>query len=209
MASSIIHLAVANEVNKVLRRDRTKLLIGTISPDISQAMGETKVLSHFLDNKETDIPNVNEFLKKYQSKLDDAFVLGYYIHLYTDYLWFKYFIPEIYNKEKNLIIKIDGTKVNCYGNMALIYIYNDYTNINMDLIEQYNLDLKIFYNEIPKIENIIEEIPMERLDIIINKTGEIIENSKTTKDMVFDMESINQFIKLSIDLILSNLKDIY
>lgn len=23
------------------------------------------------------------------------FVLGYYIHLYTDYLWFKYFMTEI------------------------------------------------------------------------------------------------------------------
>ena len=205
MASSIIHIAVASELNKKLKRDRTKLLIGTIAPDISKQIGETKYFSHFLDNDETNVPNIDKFLKKYKKHLNDDFVMGYYIHLYTDYLWFTYFIPEIYDEEKHLIKKLDGTIVNCYGNMISQYIYNDYTNINVDVIDNYNLDLKIFYNEIPKIDNIIEEIPMDKLNIIVNQAGKIIENSKVHKDFVFNMDSINCFIDLSVKLIESEI----
>lgn len=42
----------------------------------------------------------------------------------------------------------------------------------------------------------------------INKTSEIIENSKSNKAMVFDMESISKFIDLSVKLIISNLEEI-
>ena len=63
MASSVIHLAVANEINKELNRDKTKLLIGSISPDISKLIGEAKQKSHFLDNND-NIPNLDKFLEK-------------------------------------------------------------------------------------------------------------------------------------------------
>ena len=47
MASSVIHICVANEINKVLKKDNRKLLIGTIAPDISKLIGESKYYSHF------------------------------------------------------------------------------------------------------------------------------------------------------------------
>ena len=34
MASSLIHICVAKEVNKFLNRDESQLLIGSIAPDI-------------------------------------------------------------------------------------------------------------------------------------------------------------------------------
>ncbi len=204
MASSMIHIAVANELNKTLKRDPKKLLIGTIAPDISKNIGENKVKSHFLDNENTDIPNLNKFLKKYKTNLNDDFVLGYYIHLLTDYLWFKYFMTEI--SDENYIVKLDGTKVKCNGKMLLMYIYNDYTNLNIKLIDEYNLDLKIFYSKLPEFKNIIKEIPMDKLDIIVNKTGEIIENTKERKDMVFNMNNIKKFIDTSVLLIKSELE---
>lgn len=206
MASSIIHIAVASEINKIIKKDSSRLLIGTIAPDISKHVGESKEKSHFLDDVEEDIPNMNKFLDKYKDNLNDDFVLGYFIHLYTDYLWFKYFVPEIYSK--SFITKLDGTIVKCNGRMQSLYIYNDYTNLNTRLIEDYNLDLKIFYNEIPEMANIIEEIPMDKLELIINKAGEIIENAKVHKDMVFDMNNINKFIKTSTDMILGELKEL-
>lgn len=206
MASSMIHIAVASELNKKLKKDNSKLLIGTISPDISKLVGETKVKSHFLDSEDNDVPNLYKFLNKYKNDLNDDFVLGYYIHLYTDYLWFKYFIPEICNE--NLITKLDGTVVECKGRMAIMYIYNDYTNLNIKLIDEYDLDLKIFYNEIPEIKDIIKEIPMDKINLIVDKAGEIIENAKEVKEMVFNMENVNNFIKLSVEIIYSNLKDL-
>lgn len=208
MASSMIHIAVASELNKKLNRDRSKLLIGTIAPDISKLIGESKRITHFVnDETESDsIPDLNLFLKKYKNKLNDDFVLGYYIHLFTDYLWFKYFLTEILTDD--MITKLDGTIVKCNGRMAFQYIYNDYTNLNTNLIDYYNLDLKIFYNEIPEIDNIIAEIPMDKLNIIVNKAGEIIEKSKVHKDMVFNMENVHKFIETTINLITDNLKEL-
>lgn len=208
MASSMIHIAVASELNKKLNRDKSKLLIGTIAPDISKLIGESKRITHFVnDETESDsIPDLDLFLKKYKNKINDDFVLGYYIHLFTDYLWFKYFLTEIWTED--MITKLDGTVVKCEGRMALQYIYNDYTNLNINLIDDYNLDLKIFYNEIPKIENIITEIPMNKLFLIVDKAGEIIENTKVHKDMVFNMKNVHKFIETTIDLIMDNLKEL-
>lgn len=205
MASAIIHIAVANEVNKKLKRDSSKLLIGSIAPDLSKLVGQNKIASHFLDN-ETDIPNIDLFLNKYKNYLDDDFVLGYYIHLYTDYLWFKYFVTEIINND--YITKKDGTIVKLNGNMKCLYIYNDYTNLNIQLIDKYRLDLKIFYNEVPILENIIEEIPMEKLSLLINQAGVIIENSKENKNFIFDIKDVSKFIETSTKLLLAEIEKI-
>ncbi len=81
MASSLIHIAVCNELNKKLGRDRAKMLIGIIAPDISKLVGKSKYYSHFLDDEDGSIPNLTRFLNRYIKYLDDDYVLGYYIHL--------------------------------------------------------------------------------------------------------------------------------
>ena len=108
----------------------------------------------------------------------------------------------------NIIKKLDGREVKCVGNMDCIYIYNDYLNTNCKILDEYDLDLKIFYNELPTFDNIIEEIPMDKLSLIVNKAGEIIENSKVGKDMVFDINNINKFISISVNIIESNLREL-
>ncbi len=208
MASSMIHIAIASELNKKLNRDKSKLFIGTISPDISKHIGQDKMITHFLDNPETELPNLDRFLKKYGNNLNDDFILGYYIHLYADYLWFKYFLPKVFDEDKNMITKKDGSVIKCNGKMLLLYIYNDYTNMNTLLIDEYDLDLKIFYNEIPKIDQIMDEIPMDSLYLIVNNASEIIANSKTTKDMVFDLTDVKIFIDLCVDVISNNLRSL-
>ena len=205
MASSMIHIAVANEVNKVLKRDQSRLFIGSIAPDLAKLVGSHKNKSHFIGD-EQDIPVMERFLAKYKKNLDDDFVMGYYIHLYTDYLWFKYFFPEICDGD--FIKKLDGTTVKCNGRMATLYIYNDYTNLNVKLIDRYKLDLKIFYNEVPEFENIIEEITMDKVHLIVDKVGEIVKNSKDNKTMTIDIEKVSNFIKMATELTLASLNDI-
>ena len=136
MASSIIHICVANEINKSLKRNSRELLIGTIAPDISKLLGESKLYSHFLDDIDNNIPNINKFLIKYKNNLDDDFVLGYYIHLYTDYLWFKYFITKII--DGNYLKELDGTFIKCNNDTFTYYVYNDYSNLNKQLLDKYN-----------------------------------------------------------------------
>lgn len=197
MASSVIHMCVAKKVNEKLKFPENMLLLGSIAPDISKHMGETKTRSHFLTDGETeDIPR---FLEKYQNRLNHPFIMGYFIHLYTDFLWRKYFISEIV--ENNTITLLDGSKIE---KNPLIYkklIYNDYTNLNIQLLDEYKLDLSLFYEEvtIPEIE--MEEIPVSKLQLLVDYTGVIIENTKIHKDYVFNLEQIKSFIETSSDLI--------
>lgn len=203
MASAMIHIAIANEINKKINRDSSKLLIGTISPDISKLVGISKLVTHFSAKENVNIPNLDKFLNEYKKDLDDDFVLGYYIHLYVDYLWFKYFMTEIYND--NMIKTLDGKSIKCSFSEIFRYIYNDYTNLNIKLIDEYNLDLKMFYNELPEFNNIIKEIPMDRIKLVVDEMGIIIKNSQAHKDMVFDLDNVKKFINMCVDIIYSDI----
>lgn len=203
MASAIIHIAVASEINKKLNMDESRYLIGSIAPDIAKHIGETKVKSHFQD-KNDNIPNLDKFLSKYGDKLNDPFILGYYIHIYTDYLWFKYFVPEIFDKDSSMIKKLNGEVVKCNGDMKKMYIYNDYTNLNIQVIDEYDLNLKIFYNDIPEFKYGIDEIPMDKINLVVDKLGLIIAATKEHKAFVFDITNIKKFIETSVKIILSD-----
>jgi hypothetical protein len=207
MASAIIHLAVANEINKVLNKDYKAFMIGSIAPDIWKQVGQpSKIPSHFKDYEEAEAPNLDKFLDKYEVFLDDDFVLGYYIHLITDYYWFKYFIPNLYNKEKSIMKKLDGTKLYLTDDEAGDLIYNDYTNLNVEVVDKYNLKLDLFYEEVPKFKRIITEIPMDKLNVLMDKMGIIIENSTYDKEYIFDIEYIDNFVEVCVSGILDNLK---
>ena len=205
MASSMIHICVASEINKILKRSNRGLLIGSIAPDISKQINLTKLTSHFQDAND-DMPNLEKFLNKYKNKLKDDFVLGYYIHLYTDYYWFKYFITEF--EKKDHIYTLDGKALTLTKEEKTKYIYNDYTNLNIKLIDEYELDLKIFYEPAPEFNNIISEIPMNKLNLIIDKAGIIIENTKVSKSYFFDINEVKRFISFSVNGILDNLKEL-
>lgn len=204
MASSVIHMAVASEVNKVLNKDKTKLMLGTIAPDISKTLGFSKKISHFVDpGDKYEAPSVSSFLSKYKKYLNDDFVLGYYMHLYVDFLWFKYFLTEI--RDESEVTKLDGTKVNLKGNMFEMYLYSDYTNLNSQLFDLYDIDCKIFYMDLPEIPDIIKEIPMDRLNTIIEETGKIIEKTNERKEYIINIEHVKKFIETAVKFIISDL----
>lgn len=205
MASSMIHIAVASEINKKINRDKSKLFIGTIAPDISKLIGQTKVESHFLDNSKTDLPNLGRFLAKYIGNLNDDFVLGYYIHLYTDYIWFKYFLTD-YIKDKYVYDK-NNNKLKLNPDKLLKYIYNDYNSLNIKLIDKYKIDLGIL-NEKYKIKQIIKEIPIDKVYLLLNNTKNIINNSKETETYLFNTYSIEKFISFTVQVLLDDLKNL-
>ncbi len=202
MASAVIHLCIAKEVNKLLGMDEKLLFLGTIAPDISKQIGQTKEISHFLDHSnEDDIPNIDRFLAKYRSELNKPFEMGYFIHLLTDKYWFRDYIYNYIaryakdNKKKDLT----------YAALKQI-IYDDYTNINIDLITHYNLSLELFYEDIDYPTSIITEIPMDKLPIIVEKMGIIIEESKEEKTFIFDMNDVIAFIEETVKYIVKDIK---
>lgn len=202
MASAIIHLCVAKEVNKYLKMNENELLLGSIAPDIAKQIGQTKEISHFLDyTNEDDIPNIDRFLKKYRDSLNNPFDMGYFIHLLTDKYWFRDYVYQYIERytKNNTKKKITYTAIRDV-------IYNDYTNINTDLIDKYTLPLKIFYSEFTRPVSNITEIPIDKLDILIEKMGLIIAESKEEKTFMFDTTDIEVFITNSVKYIIKDIQ---
>jgi hypothetical protein len=202
MASAVIHLCVAKEINKYLKMDENYLLLGSIAPDISKQIGETKEISHFLDHtNEDDIPNIDRFLSKYKNELNNPFEMGYFIHLLTDKYWFRDYVYKFIERYTQ-----DQVKKKITYTAIKDLIYNDYTNLNITLIDKHSLSLDLFYNEIPLPKSKIMEIPVDKLDILIDKMGIIIEESKEEKTFIFDCTDIEEFIKNTVKYIIRDIQ---
>lgn len=193
MASAMIHLAVAKTLEKHLNiKNPRDYYLGSIAPDISKQIGENKQRSHFLFNTRDDIPNLQLFREKYPDFKNNSFDLGYYIHLYTDRLWFAHFLPLI--TSGNYIKLLDGTVIFSAPQEMQGLLYQDYTNLNIQLLDEYKLDLSLFYEEFIIPDTKMDEIPIDKLNILIDKMGIIIENSKEEKPYAFDLFKVLEFI---------------
>lgn len=205
MASAIIHLAVAKELEDKLNIENKKdYSLGSIAPDIAKQIGKTKQESHFLYNTKEDVPNIKMFTTKYPNFKNNSFDLGYFIHLYTDKLWINDFIDQL--MYRNSIKLLDGTIINLDNEKFRDLLYQDYTNVNIKVIEEYNLDLSLFYEEFTIPSSNLDEIPLDKLNILIDQMGIIIENSKQEKTYIFDIISIKNFITNTVNKLLEELK---
>ena len=205
MASAIIHLAIAKELeNKLEIDDHKDYFLGSIAPDIAKQIGMPKSTSHFAHNSINNIPDINLFVKRYPTFKYNSFNLGYFIHLYTDKIWYEEIMTKISNGES--IKLLDGTTINTSKEEISQLIYSDYTNLNIKVIDEYELDLSLFYEEFKIPDTYLNEIPIEKLDILINKMSIIIENSKKEKAYTFDIYLVKNFIEDCTNRILEELK---
>ena len=205
MASTIIHLAIAKKVQeKVKVKNLYDFYLGATAPDISKLIGQTKDTPHFLINTQDSIPNMQIFVKRYPLFKYNSFDLGYYTHLYTDKVWQEEFLPKHVNK--NVITLLDGTTLKKSITEINQMIYSDYTNLNTKVIENYDLDLSLFYEEFKKPKTSLKEIPVDKLDILLNKIGIIIENSKEEKTYTFDIDTIKDFIDTTSETIIKEIQ---
>ena len=205
MASVIIHLAIAKELESKLNIDNKKdYYLGSIAPDISKQIGMPKSTSHFSSISQHDIPNMNLFVKRYPTFKYNSFNLGYFIHLYTDKIWYEEFITKIISDDS--IKLLDGTILKTTKEEITELTYSDYTNLNEQVINDYNLDLSLFFEEFEIPDTPLNEIPIEKLDILINKMGIIIENSKQEKAYIFDIYPVKAFIEEATERILKELE---
>lgn len=205
MASIMIHLAIAKKVKEHfdIRKEKDYYL-GAIAPDISRQIGESKEKSHFLINTIDNIPNITLFIKRYPTFKYNSFNLGYYTHLMTDKLWIEKFIPTLI--QDNTIKLLNGSILSTNPEEIENMLYSDYTNINRQIIDEYEMDLSIFYEEFIPPTTQLNEIPIDQLDILLNKMGIIIENSKEEKSYTLDFEAVKAFIENSSKEIIEELK---
>lgn len=206
MASALIHLAVAKELEKRLIKIENKYdyYLGAIAPDLAKQIGRQREDSHFIKNSyKEDVPNLKLFELEYPNFRNNSYDLGYYTHLFTDKEWFDGFIDKI--TSENSIRLLDGTVMASTPEETKQLIYSDYTNLNIKIIEEYDLDLSLFYEEFREPKGTIKELPTDKLDILINKMGIIIENSKEEKTYSLDMTQIKNFINQTVDKIAKEL----
>lgn len=207
MASALIHLAVAKRVNEVLKIENERhLLFGAIAPDIAKMVGSTRRKSHFiLESEETDTPNVERFLSKYKKYLNNPYELGYFIHLTTDVLWFDEFLPNFVSD--TYLINSMGEKIKFDEDELLEILYNDYTNLNKDILSYYNLDLSLFYESFEFPVNHVEEVSSEHFQDVIDKMGAISKNLSNAS-YVLKIESVVHFIEYATIYCLDEIKKI-
>ena len=191
MASAVIHMCVAKKVNQYLKMDERIIILGSIAPDISKLVKETKFRSHFLkEDKEDSEIDIKAFLNLYKEELDKPFEMGYFIHLLTDRYWFRDYVYKYINgylKDKQLPFKT-YTEIKDS-------IYSDYSRINVPLIDYYNLDLDLFFNGFSYPQSKIKEIPMEKLEIFVDSMGILIKNSVYKKPEIMSLDQIIKFIE--------------
>ena len=205
MASTIIHLAIAKQVQEKIRiENKRDYYLGAIAPDISKQIGESRELSHFLINTKDDIPNLNVFVNRYPLFQYNSFETGYFTHLYTDKVWNESFLPNFI--KGNSIKLVDGTEIKVTKEEAKNMLYSDYTNLNIRLIDEYAIDLSLFYDEFIPPKTSIKEIPVNQLDILLNKISIILENSKSEKTYTLDFSSIKTFINETAEQIVEEIK---
>lgn len=203
MASAIMHICVAKKVNEYLKFNEKELFLGAIAPDISKQIKQTKIKSHFLSST-PDVPDIKLFMHKYKSKIKTPFDYGYLIHLYTDKVWYLKRNNEIIGKSGNKLINSD--EISNDKETIRELLYNDYTNMNIKLIDKYNLDLTLFYEDFEAPSTCVKEIPIKKLNVLIDKMGIIIANSHNRRNRVLDYSKVITFINETADEIIEFLK---
>lgn len=197
MASAIIHMAVAKKVNEVLNiKPENHLLLGSIAPDIAKMVGSKRYISHFINESDKDItnvPNIDNFLNKYKEYLVHPYELGYYIHLLTDVLWFKEYLPNIAD-DQELIIYKDGVPIKYDEDEYMRILYNDYTKMNVEVVDYYGMDFSLFYEKFDYPVNHIEEVDEKYFDDVIKKFGDL-SSGEANASYVMDIKRIVHFIE--------------
>ena len=192
MASAVVHLIIAKKVNEKLKMDERPLLLGSIAPDISKLIGLSRPKSHFVTEMGSSVPDIDYFLSKYKKELVNPYEMGYFIHLLTDKLWFEDYIKNYVND-----LVVTDKKGRCFTlteKEICNILYNDYTNMNIQLLDYYNMDLGIFYESFEYPESHIKELPDEYFDVLIEKIGKIC--MKTAKETyILDIASLTHFIE--------------
>ena len=209
MPGFILHLTAAkillNKYN--LPVDENAFYIGNLLPDTV----EDKSKSHFRSEKYFDrmiqSPQLQLFLDKYGSLLNDSSVLGYYYHLYIDRKFFTEFCPRNF-KYLNVELQDEGEQkkvvwAHVYKTDEIVpvgrflsedYYYGDFTRMNTWLKEKYHLPFELD----SKVKNPgIEEVIYPDIEKILRqlKSYEAVRADEAENLKVFHLEEVIAFLE--------------
>ena len=230
MASTMHHIAIGqlyyeNYLSGYSEEEKNRFLLGTIAPDWSSEEGKIKnvpqigrMKSHFINYELKDekidlrvsTPNIELFLQKYQSRLEDPFVLGYLVHLLTDKFWFEIVIP-LFVKKNLIAIDKNAKSIFEIRNQDFINWYRDNFYNDFD-VHNIILGAMVFGEKVEfpnflefNLDNLlVEEINIDYLKKFLEKNYERL---KFVKDIT-DEEAMEQFLKRKNDIKVADMSTI-
>lgn len=153
MPSHKIHIKIANEINKKIKLDSDKLLLGSVLPDLTRKM---HYVSHFKTIKDDHkFYNIDLFMKKYN--LNNEILMGYLIHLLTDKFFNDYVRKKYFVFKDNKLCGIKSLNGVIYDNPSVVcdIKQEDFHNYDLYLLnnEEFpKIDYKSFIGEMPIID---------------------------------------------------------
>mgnify|MGYP005874198735 CR=1 FL=1 len=118
MPSWKIHVYIGNKIRKELKVNRKYFMIGNLLPDQDRyniknlKKNIPRYITHFINKDECKIginlPNYEKMYSKYQNKFKNPVLLGYLVHLLTDYYFNNYIYENYFIKDDNVPVPADA-----------------------------------------------------------------------------------------------------
>ncbi len=158
-----VHLEVAKRVSKCLNfseSDLEQFMVGNILPDLNNGYiikNVSKVIAHKTTHyNEEDMISYMSFYLKYKDILNkEPLILGYYTHLYTDFIWNNNFYTKIKDYEIYSDLSSEDLK---------ILKQNDFKRFNNNFMSN-KLNISD-YNVILDKSKLVDRIGLKKDDII-------------------------------------------
>lgn len=197
-----IHLEVGKRVANNIKfneKDYEFFMLGNILPDINNRYiveNIKKQISHKVTHFDYNNKTHENFFNIYKEKISEPIVLGYYVHLFTDYIWNNDFYTSIVGTEFEKLDKdtLRELKQSDFRNYNNLYVDNQLIINNLD--------------ESAEKTKIINEVNLNKDDLIdtINYLkGKIFYD---TEYSFYSEEYLNNLLEYTIKTITNELNNI-
>ncbi|MBD7943236.1 hydrolase [Psychrobacillus sp. Sa2BUA9] len=203
MGSRIMHSIIGEKIAEGLSmEDKTSFLLGSIAPD-AVFSHEEKNFSHFFIGEVQDYSrsvDYKGFIHKYNSQLENPYILGYFAHLIADDIWLRGFnLSWLRNR------------MNADEGLYKLY-HNDFRLLNGKLLEHYGFTNKLrkIFSQYPAIID-LDEVSSKDVEKFASYVLEDMNYDKEVlneKLNVFTFNQIIGYIETSIELGIMNIKPI-
>ena len=242
MPSFIIHSICGKELMrnmKVTDQEKNKFFLGNLIPDTKQReykssdneiISHDKILTHFKTNHEPilEYPDLDLFLSKYGELVNtNSLVFGYFFHLYADYYYFKYYLPDklsflddnynettdhnysyVRSKKNGKILTTDDF----WDRKKSSGIYYEYSRMNKYLISKYKFTYNVS-DYLPLIDGLevpIDEVKTDRLkELLLDVDRFYKERIDDTEFQILDINSVDTLIREILNTFMERYRDIY
>lgn len=143
MPSWKIHSKIANDLYKQLKVNKKYFMIGNLLPDQDKYnipnidKSVNRIITHFISSEDLkvgiNLPDYNRMYEKYKDNFNNPVLLGYLVHLLTDFYWNDYIYNKYFikNNEEYIGVKTNkGNIVNCEFSVANAMKQSDFRKFN-------------------------------------------------------------------------------